>query len=92
LRQERCTVVLILTVSKIEPMENSDTKIQVKCPQCGRLTIYSKENSSRPFCSDRCKLLDLGAWASEKFKVPTNEHADFAHPDKESDDEVDTES
>ena len=83
MRQEPCTVALILTASKIGSMENSNSAIQVKCPQCGRLTLYSKENSFRPFCSERCKVLDLGAWASEKFKVPTNEHADFAHPDKE---------
>jgi endogenous inhibitor of DNA gyrase (YacG/DUF329 family) len=58
-------------------------KRKVKCPQCGLLTVYSLENKSRPFCSERCKILDLGAWAEEKFKVPTQEHADFAHPDEE---------
>ena len=43
---------------------------QIKCPHCGRLTIYSLKNSARPFCSDRCKLIDLGEWASESYKVP----------------------
>ncbi len=93
LRQELCTVVINRTVSKITPMENSESKLQVKCPQCGLLIFYSKENKNRPFCSDRCKILDLGAWASEKFRVPTQEHADFAHPDlepTESDDDADT--
>lgn len=56
---------------------------KVKCPQCGLHTVYSFENKSRPFCSERCKILDLGAWAEEKFKVPTQEHADFVHPDSE---------
>lgn len=48
-------------------MKNEPKKI--KCPQCGRLTFYSIENPSRPFCSERCKLIDLGQWASESFKI-----------------------
>lgn len=43
---------------------------QVKCPQCGVLTIYSSENPSRPFCSERCRTNDLGAWADEKYRIP----------------------
>lgn len=41
----------------------------VQCPQCGKDTEYSG-NEFRPFCSDRCKLLDLGDWADEKFSIP----------------------
>jgi len=44
---------------------------QIKCPQCGRLTVYTPKNEARPFCSARCKLIDLGAWADESYKVPT---------------------
>lgn len=44
---------------------------KIKCPQCGRFTIYSLENEARPFCSARCKLIDLGQWADEVYKVPT---------------------
>ncbi|MFN8846718.1 MAG: DNA gyrase inhibitor YacG [Bdellovibrionales bacterium] len=55
---------------------------QIKCPQCGLLTFYSNENKSRPFCSDRCKLIDLGEWADEKFRVPTEEKTDFMHLDE----------
>ncbi|MDR2113454.1 MAG: DNA gyrase inhibitor YacG, partial [Candidatus Accumulibacter sp.] len=33
------------------------------------------ENKYRPFCSERCKLIDLGAWASEAYRVPTREEA-----------------
>lgn len=43
---------------------------QIKCPQCGRLAVYSLENPARPFCSARCKLIDLGQWADESYKVP----------------------
>lgn len=43
----------------------------VACPQCGGDSIYALSNAYRPFCSERCKNLDLGAWASESFRVPT---------------------
>lgn len=48
---------------------------QIKCPQCGLLTLYKQENPFRPFCSERCRLIDLGQWASENYKIPTNEAA-----------------
>jgi len=45
----------------------------VNCPTCGKETEYSTENEFRPFCSERCKLLDFGAWADEEFALPTEE-------------------
>lgn len=45
---------------------------RVKCPSCGKETEYTG-NEFRPFCSERCKLLDFGAWADEKFALPTQE-------------------
>lgn len=43
---------------------------QIKtCPLCGKPTT-SKDNPHAPFCSERCKLIDLGQWASEKYRVP----------------------
>ena len=50
---------------------------EIKCPQCGRLALYSPENEFRPFCSDRCKLIDLGQWANEDFKIPTQPQAGY---------------
>jgi uncharacterized protein len=41
----------------------------VKCPTCGRETEYTG-NEYRPFCSERCQLLDFGAWADEQFALP----------------------
>lgn len=43
---------------------------EVLCPTCGQATHFSIENLHRPFCSDRCKLIDLGAWATEEYKIP----------------------
>ena len=46
----------------------------VKCPQCGKQTEY-EGNEFRPFCSERCKLLDFGAWADEEYALPTQDTA-----------------
>ncbi|QIL69883.1 DNA gyrase inhibitor YacG [Diaphorobacter sp. HDW4B] len=42
----------------------------VKCPTCGGDSLYSPANRFRPFCSERCKMIDLGAWGNEDFRVP----------------------
>jgi len=45
----------------------------VKCPKCGNPSEYSPSNPYRPFCSQRCQLIDLGQWADEKYTIPTPE-------------------
>lgn len=42
----------------------------VRCPACSGDSVYAPSNPYRPFCSERCKNMDLGAWASESFRVP----------------------
>ena len=42
---------------------------RVRCPACGKPALYAVENPSRPFCSPRCRGMDLGAWASESYRV-----------------------
>jgi endogenous inhibitor of DNA gyrase (YacG/DUF329 family) len=46
---------------------------KVRCPRCGGEAPWNPENPYRPFCSERCKLIDLGAWASETYRVPAQE-------------------
>jgi uncharacterized protein len=41
----------------------------MKCPICNKETV----DQYRPFCSDRCKLIDLGSWAGGDYRVPTKE-------------------
>lgn len=48
----------------------------VTCPACGGDSIYASSNPCRPFCSERCKNLDLGAWASESFRVASEASPD----------------
>ncbi|MEK6333631.1 MAG: DNA gyrase inhibitor YacG [Acidobacteriota bacterium] len=40
-----------------------------KCPTCGK-TVERQDNSSRPFCSERCQLIDFGRWTDEEYRVP----------------------
>ena len=42
----------------------------INCPQCGGPSTFAKANKFRPFCSERCKMIDLGAWGNEDFRVP----------------------
>jgi len=41
----------------------------MKCPTCGK-PVEWKDNPFRPFCSERCKLVDLSRWVSEEYRVP----------------------
>ena len=47
--------------------------LEVKCPTCGKPAKWSPENSARPFCSERCRLIDLGQWADESHRIPGEE-------------------
>jgi uncharacterized protein len=41
----------------------------MKCPTCGK-SVEFKDNPFRPFCSERCKMIDLGRWVNEEYRVP----------------------
>ncbi|WP_097460132.1 DNA gyrase inhibitor YacG [Mangrovitalea sediminis] len=41
----------------------------VDCPTCGQAVEWDDRNTHRPFCSERCKLIDLGAWANEEYRI-----------------------
>jgi endogenous inhibitor of DNA gyrase (YacG/DUF329 family) len=45
----------------------------VQCPHCSQDVHWTAESKWKPFCCERCKLIDLGAWADEEYKIPTSE-------------------
>ena len=47
----------------------SPTPRRVPCPSCGQPSVFAPANRWRPFCSPRCAGVDLGAWASESYRV-----------------------
>lgn len=59
--------------------------LMVKCPVCRKETLW-ENNPHRPFCSDRCQLIDLGAWTEERYKIP-GDHLDSIPDSPEDDDE-----
>jgi endogenous inhibitor of DNA gyrase (YacG/DUF329 family) len=55
---------------------NTVKKRSIACPTCKQLTEYSTDNPFRPFCSKRCKMIDLGLWASEQYAIPADAKSD----------------
>ena len=64
------------------PPDKSRPARKVPCPTCGQPSVFSPENPWRPFCSERCRGVDLGAWATERYRVA-------APPDPSDDDSGD---
>ena len=52
----------------------------VSCPTCGKPVPWKTESAWRPFCSERCKLIDFGAWANESYRIPAVENDDEDAP------------
>jgi uncharacterized protein len=56
-------------------------RLTVECPTCRQPAEYSPRNRWRPFCSERCRGIDLGAWASERFRIASRADPDGAEDD-----------
>lgn len=61
-------------------------KRTVTCPSCGAQAPWNKDNPWRPFCSERCKLIDLGEWADGGYAIPVEEQDGFLPFESEIDD------
>ncbi len=53
---------------------------KVPCPRCRAPALFSERNRWRPFCSERCRNADLGAWASEDYRVGAEVPGDGDEP------------
>jgi len=60
----------------------------VPCPTCNRPVAWTEASKWRPFCSERCKLIDLGAWAAERHTVPGEPLTDDSTPSRDDADEA----
>ena len=54
------------------------SELVVECPTCQKKVEWKTENKYRPFCSDRCHLIDLGEWANEEKRIPAVEAENFS--------------
>ena len=62
-----------------EPKQPPRPRI-VSCPHCKGDSLYHISNPFRPFCCERCKNVDFGAWADEGFRVAANHEPDESDP------------
>ncbi len=44
----------------------------IACPACGKATAFAASNRWRPFCGERCRTTDLGAWANDSYRIPAS--------------------
>ena len=51
------------------------TQPTVSCPTCQKPVLWNESSPYRPFCSQRCKMIDLGTWADECYRIPSQEEA-----------------
>ena len=59
---------------------------KITCPICNKQNTWRPDNNFKPFCSGRCKLIDLGEWASESRKIPGDPvDPNLSAPDKNND-------
>jgi uncharacterized protein len=62
------------------------TDLIVKCPICEKAVAWISSSKYRPFCSDRCRLIDLGEWADGKRSIPSDpDHDDITAADLDKD-------
>jgi hypothetical protein len=47
--------------------------LKLKCPTCKKEVVYSQENPFRPFCSEKCRLVDLGQWFEEDYSFAVDD-------------------
>jgi uncharacterized protein len=53
----------------------------MRCPICKKVVDRSPENRYRPFCSERCQMIDLGLWAGGDYSIAGGPVEDREHPD-----------
>ena len=62
--------------------QSNQRPLIVPCPQCQKKVEWRESNAFRPFCSERCKLIDLGAWADESHRIAGEPALDEANIDE----------
>lgn len=58
--------------------------LEVNCPTCSKTVAWLDSSKFRPFCSERCKLIDLGAWADEAYAIPVEAKDEWELTDQQT--------
>ena len=57
---------------------------EARCPTCHKKFVWDEKSPWRPFCSERCRLIDLGEWLDEGYRIPDEKQGQpFLPPDKD---------
>ncbi|MGE0344163.1 MAG: DNA gyrase inhibitor YacG [Porticoccaceae bacterium] len=59
----------------------SETALIVRCPTCRKTVAWGPRSPERPFCSARCRQIDLGEWAAERHRIPAEPVAEWDTPE-----------
>lgn len=70
------TIEIVENIENIDMSEKPKTKTPIQCPTCDKTDTWQQDNPFRPFCSERCRLLDLGEWAKESYRIESDEKTD----------------
>ena len=65
------------------PARDGEPTHLVRCPTCGKIVPWIASSQWRPFCSERCRMIDLGTWAGGGYAIPADD-GDVPDPDDES--------
>lgn len=65
-------------------MATPEVTRRVRCPVCSESVEWGPQSPFRPFCSERCRKIDLGAWAAEEYRVPEVAPSPDADPSSET--------
>jgi uncharacterized protein len=91
--QNALTIFVLLVTTATADFTAQADKIRVKvmkCPICREETSW-QNNIYRPFCSERCKMLDLGRWADGEYRIGGGPRTEVEAETSDSDDHVDSE-
>ncbi|HYC47942.1 MAG TPA: DNA gyrase inhibitor YacG [Burkholderiales bacterium] len=69
---------------RVTDSKGAPKKKVVSCPHCGTSVVWDAANPYRPFCCERCKMIDLGAWATESYRIPVAEDDESPDDDQGS--------
>lgn len=59
----------------------SSKPFSVNCPHCKKSLVWQESERYRPFCSERCQQIDLGAWANEEYSIPVEDNELWSEED-----------
>lgn len=55
---------------------------QISCPHCGKPKTWVADNRFKPFCSERCRMLDFDGWASDRYAIESENNSNMSNTEQ----------